>query len=623
MKQIFLLLLVIFPVALIAQKEMADGDTCFNRGVYTCALINYQAAYDKNLYKPEEKYLIEFRLGYCYADAKNRPVSKSYYLKSVSSKSNYLYSWWNLGYTSYNESKNDSAILCYRKALQLAINQDDKDNILYWMGWSNYNKKDYQQAAAEFKKIIGRKGNNRLNDVSIAEVYLKDNSYDSALVYAQKAKETILPADSMYGLLQYDIGKIYRGKKEFGKSLEALDIAESANPKLKMNTEWEKGLLYADKKEYSKSNEHYTNTLAFYKNDSVNTRILLNNMLLNHRSANDYTGLIAALYRHLPYSQNKENNYKEIALVQYARLKQPMEAAKTAEAALALWGRGLDSTKAGMKIWKANMLALQGLIALNNKDTATALRHFTEAVKYDYSNMTAGLRLGDIYWNRDKPDEYKKYYSGIITVSSDSLMNTREDYARAYGRKSYVRYKYYSYKPADIKTDVEFALSYDSLQKEAIYLWVITLKDHYSLSTYRDKSLALLDRGIKKYAADKKHAGDLYNAKGVLLDTKKDTSGTRKAFEEGLKIYPDNLSLWDNLLKHHQAQKNEQAGITVSDRLIAQLKKKKDSKQLAVAFIYKGDFLWRQDKKEEAKKAYNEALVWDTDNETAKARAKM
>jgi len=39
--------------------------------------------------------------------------------------------------------------------------------------------------------------------------------------------------------------------------------------------------------------------------------------------------------------------------------------------------------------------------------------------------------------------------------------------------------------------------------------------------------------------------------------------------------------------------------------------------------VYKGDFLWRIEKKDDAKKAWQEALVWDANNATAKERVKM
>ncbi len=115
----------------------------------------------------------------------------------------------------------------------------------------------------------------------------------------------------------------------------------------------------------------------------------------------------------------------------------------------------------------------------------------------------------------------------------------------------------------------------------------------------------------------------MYNAKAVITDVKKDSSGVRKALEMAVLTNPENLSAWDNLLKHHYQQNSNNSGIVTCDKLIAILKKKNNSKTIAEALIYKGDFLWKQDKKEEAKKVYAESLVWDSENKTAKERAKL
>lgn len=48
-----------------------------------------------------------------------------------------------------------------------------------------------------------------------------------------------------------------------------------------------------------------------------------------------------------------------------------------------------------------------------------------------------------------------------------------------------------------------------------------------------------------------------------------------------------------------------------------------DKTVLHAPYVYKGDFLWRSNKKDDAKKAYQEAMVWDNTNVTAKERIQM
>jgi tetratricopeptide (TPR) repeat protein len=230
-----------------------------------------------------------------------------------------------------------------------------------------------------------------------------------------------------------------------------------------------------------------------------------------------------------------------------------------------------------------------------------------------------------MYWNRDKPDSFKKHYD-VITMSyynEDSVFYSKADIARSYARRAYVQYNYKGVKPSQIILDVESALKFDSLQKEAIYLWGVALKEDYTLSTKREPALKLIEKGITKFSTDKKYVSELYNVKAILLDTKKDTAGVEKALNESVRIYPDNISAWQNLFTFCNAAGRQEKGVAATEKLIPILQKKGDSKTLANALVYKGDFLWRLNKKDDAKKLYNEALIWDADNATAKERVKM
>ena len=141
------------------------------------------------------------------------------------------------------------------------------------------------------------------------------------------------------------------------------------------------------------------------------------------------------------------------------------------------------------------------------------------------------------------------------------------------------------------------------------------------LGTYRNNCIAVLNRAIKKYAGDKEYVSNLYNDKAVILDTK-DTADIRQALEMSIKTNTDNLKAWDNLFIYCGTYDNAK-GVVLADKLITQLKLKKDNASLALAYIYKGDFLWRLSKKPEAKAAWQEALVWDANNATAKDRIKL
>ncbi len=479
-----------------SQTELKTGDACFDKKDYDCALSNYLAGYNKALYTADLKYYVEYRIGYSNYETKKLNEAKAWYIKSIASKSDYGYVWWDLAYILYSQNRYDSAITCYRKAHQYLTKQEDKENMLYWTAWSYRGKYEYTSAVNEFKKIISRTNSYRLTDYNIADTYLQISNYDSALVYAKKAQAHIPVSDSMYWELQLRFARIYKGKKEYGKAHEALDISSAANPKKPGLLEWERGIVFANNNEYPKAVEAYKKSLTYYS-DSVNIRTLWGNIVACYRKTTEHAKLISAIYNYMPYLNDKENLYKEIANVQYIKLKQPKEANKTVELFISKLGKELDSNKTNMKSVRAYLHSLQGLISLDAKDSSQAKKYFTDALRVEYSNMTANLRMGDIAWNRKIEDDFKKYYTNMFVNTSDTILNSKEDISRAYARKSHVRYNFYSYKASDIKTDVESALKYDSLQKEVVYLWALVLKDHYSLVTYRDRCLGLLEKGIK------------------------------------------------------------------------------------------------------------------------------
>jgi tetratricopeptide (TPR) repeat protein len=191
-----------------------------------------------------------------------------------------------------------------------------------------------------------------------------------------------------------------------------------------------------------------------------------------------------------------------------------------------------------------------------------------------------------------------------------------------YGRSAHVAAYVDQKATTSYSFDVTEALRFDSMQKEAVLLWPIVLTNYkYDLERNRNACLSVLNKAIVQYASDKEYVSELYNSKAVVT-VQTDTAAVRKALEEGVKIFPANINAWNNLLKFYGSYDNAKGAVMV-DKLIDILKKKKDNATLAVAYVYKGDFFWRQEKKEAAKKAYQEALVWDANNTTAKDRAKL
>ena len=256
---------------------------------------------------------------------------------------------------------------------------------------------------------------------------------------------------------------------------------------------------------------------------------------------------------------------------------------------------------------------------LSTKDKK-AITFFENALKLNSGTFEGNAGLAEIALARKKETDYKKYFTNIYKTTYDTLITTRKEIANVYGRTAHT--DAWVNKQTYNSINVEYALQFDSLQKEALLLWPIVLNEtKWKLDRYRNACIMLLNRAAKAYATDKGYVSEAYNSIAVMHETK-DTTAIRLALLEAVKANPENIKAWDNMMKYYTSY-DSQAGVLAVDKLIAILKKQKDNATTAAAYVYKGDFLWRLNKKDDAKKAWGEALIWDANNTTAKERIKL
>ena len=622
MKILFTTLGLIFLNLAFGQSYTDKANTCYNNKDYQCAVDNYLIALDKKLYKENERYLVEYYIGTSYHALKQYTNAEQYFQKALVSKPTDALSNWGLGDTYYNQKKYTEAISQYKKAEAGIANAADKDNINKWIGNAYYRLKDYTNALAAYRKVQSREKSLYDIDASIGNSLLNTGKYDSAIRYYQTAEKLYAPGDTAIKGVRYNMGKAYRLLGQYEQAIETLDALLKRFPAYTLAM-WEKGIVYANKKEYSNAIQWYKNALPAYVNDSADYYTLCGNLASCYNQLNNTAEEVNWYVKRKDYGSNKYWDYARIASLQYGALKQPAAAEKTVTEAVNQYQLETAAKKLAGQTSYVKLNSIAGKIALAKKDTAKALTYFEEAIKLDKTSYEANAGAADIAWARKKPDDYKKYYTNIYKTTYDTLLSTKKDIANVYGRVAYVEANINSKQPSAYSTSVTDALSFDSAQKEAALLWPIVLSKGYSydLTSKRSKCLAVLDKAIKVHATDKEYVSDLYNSKAVIVD-QKDTAAIRKALEEAVKIYPENIRPWDNLLKFYTSYDNAK-GVVMVDKLVAVLKKQKDNKTLGVALVYKGDFLWRLNKKEEAKKQYAEALVWDADNATAKERIKL
>ena len=619
-KMLVIIMLMSGVLQAFSQTDLSKANDCYDKKDYQCAADNYKIALDKKGYKEEQRYLVEYRIGVCYSNLDQYNMALDFLNKSLVSKPGFFSSYWEMGNVYYNSDKFQDAVTYYKKAYDGASSSVDRETITWWIARSYYEQKNYSTAISEFKKVQSRSGNFIEADAFIGDAFYFSKKYDSALTYYKKGVAYYKPDDATAKNINCFIGKCYR---ELGRTKEANDQQDAilAMDPAHGGAMWEKGILSANKKDYATAIDWYKKTMPNYTNDSSDTYTLMSNIAACNLNLGNYSEALNWQIKKKPYSKNKYKEILKIASIQYSRLKQPKEAEKTCNDAINLYTlESSDKLKSLPNDEYVSLNNILGKIYLERKDTTRALKYFETAIKLNKGSFEGNAGAAEIAWARKQEDEYKKYFANIYKTSYDTLISSRKEIANVYGRSAHTdawinKYSYYS-------SSVESALQFDSLQKEAVLLWPIVLNDtKWKLTSYRKACLSVLSKAAKLYAADKGYVSDIHNSRAVLFEST-DTASIRLALLDAIKAAPENIKAWDNLMKYYTSY-DSQAGVLAVEKLIAILKKQKDNATTATAYIYKGDFLWRLVKKDEAKKAWQEALVWDPNNSTAKDRIKL
>ncbi len=605
-----------------AQTVLEKANTCYNDKNYQCALDNYLISLNDKTYKESDKYLVEYRIGTCYSNLAQDSKALDYFQRSSISNPNYMYGFWGIADSYFNMGKKTEALDNYKKAYSLASAASEKENLAYLLGESYYGLKRYTEALAEYKKVTLRTAGYENTDNYIGDAFFNLTKYDSAIVYYQKGEQYYKSDNATYKKLKLFEGKSYRLTSRAELAEKCFDEAIAIDGKYGAAF-WEKGILHANKQDYTTAIDLYKKALAnFTPADTSDNYVLCGNITACYRELKNYTEEMNWMQQRKAYSKNPYIEIASIATIQYKRLKKNADAEKTCVDAINRYQLEPETMRKTNEVSYIKLNNIAGKIALEKKDTVKAQKYFDEALKLSKTSYEANAGAAEIAWNRKDNAAYRKYFNNIIKYNYDTSITSKKEIANVYGRSAYTEAYVDGKSTSSYSYWVYSALQYDSLQKEAVLLWPIVLSNStYDLSNNRSACLSILNKAITQYGADKEYLSDLYNSKAVIT-VQTDTAVIRKCLEEAVKIYPSNTRPWDNLLKFYSSYDNAKGAVMV-DKLIDVLKKKKDNATLSVAYVYKGDFFWRQSKKEEAKKAYQEALVWDANNTTAKDRVKL
>lgn len=621
MKSLNLLAVLLVSLHAYTQDPITAANNCFDKADYPCAIDNYLSALNAGAFKEGDRHLLEYRVGYSYFKMKQYPQAFDYLRRTTISKPGYMLAWWRIGDCFYNTGRFDSAAANYSRARDLSVDDVDLDDLAWWMGNAWVSAKKYDLAIRDLSKVIERDDFLNNTDVLIADSYLRLGKLDTAVMYYNISEKLLTPTQPLYKSVKYVKGQTLRKLGKYDLAQESLNEAIRVDPKYALAL-WEIGILNVNKKNYPGAIEWYTKAFPLVS-DSGDLYTLAGNIAVCYSLTGNDGESIRWYKTRIPYSRDRYKDYSQVARLYYGKTMQPAEAEKLCVEATRNYSLEPETRRTASKSDYAAMLALLGKIYLDKKDTAKAITHFTEALRARDKNYEANLAMGDIAWARSQTADCNRYYAAYYTSEFDTLLTRKSDIARAYARNAYVQIVNLKQTPSTHSANVTKALQYDSLQKEAVVLWPMVLTSGGAKPDMKNRqaALSIIDKAVKKYGTDKQYVSDLLNSKAVILDSR-DTAAIRQSLEAAVNIYPENMRPWDNLLKYYGTYDNP-AGVAMSDKLIAALKKKKDNTTLSMAYVYKGDFHWRLGNKEEAKKCYQEALVWDANNKTATDRGKL
>ncbi|MEI7736499.1 MAG: tetratricopeptide repeat protein, partial [Ferruginibacter sp.] len=391
---LLLLILSVFYINSIAQTSLEKGNTCFNNKEYQCALNNFLITLDTKIYKAEEQYLLLYYIGKCYYKLKQYPKAIDYFNQSVTLKPSSIYNYYELGDTYY-ESKNYSlAVDNFKKAYDLSSTEFEKNDMCWWLGKSYFALKKFTQSINEYKKINTRELTFASTDAAIGDGFYNLYYYDSAMDYYKKAIPLLKTDETMSKSVPLFIGKCYSGLGNYEMAIKYINDVLEKDPKYGLAI-WEKGIVFANKKDYLQAINWYKKALESYT-DSSNSYTLCSNIIACYQNVKNYSEEFNWQQKRKLFSQNKYAEYLNMATIQYGRLKQPAAAEKICTEAISNYQLESAALQQKAKNEYLNLNSIAGKIALEKKDTIQALKYTELVLKSDVANYTANAIAGNI-----------------------------------------------------------------------------------------------------------------------------------------------------------------------------------------------------------------------------------
>ena len=401
----------------------------------------------------------------------------------------------------YERHSLDSALIFFKKALNISLNTKNKPNIadIYNnIGLIYEDKFEYDTALLNYSN--SEKYCKLLNDTmglanvysNIGGVYKSRSNYDKALSYHNKSLELRKKINDNYGMAAnyHNIATIYVGRSKYDEGIEYYYKAVEINKKEK-NLQWlannysALGNAYQYKGVHDSTVVYYKKAIDLYKklNNDRGVSLIYNNLAFLYTSKGDYTKAL-----------NTFNKALEIAIKGGDK---PIEAACYSNMGIVYYYQGsynktIEQYKKALKIdielgniaeqaSKYNALgSFYNILGSDEKATKYLLKAIEMYENIGNKGGIAGSyhNLADIFQNKGEYDKAIEYYNKAIKINAE---NGRKDWlSNNYGSlgnvyqltKDYNKAKNYYNKSLKIKKELGDKKSIIAIHTNIAHLYI-------------------------------------------------------------------------------------------------------------------------------------------------------
>ncbi len=289
-------------------------------------------------------------------------------------------------------------------------------------------KKNYPKALSYLEELLKKDPNNKKMIGLRADIALEQKDYPTAIIFLEKfynldPKDSI-PTDEQLKALAY----YYSQVKDYPKSLQIIedmlqkkpndvDLLALAVQYSMVQEDWDKSLAYTEKileiepssekflkmqgdihsinQDFQMATKSYEKLVESYPKDEY--KITLANLYQANKDFEAAQKIVEPIYKANPNDKDIVQTYLNILLAQE----------KIQQAYVVIKRHHLEDTKEGYRI--------QGDIALENKNYASAEFFYSNALSLDYENESLKNKLGSSYRGQKKFAQAEQVYDEVLS----------------------------------------------------------------------------------------------------------------------------------------------------------------------------------------------------------------